>query len=291
MNAVAGPTSEEAVPIADRVARAADALTRRLRERFGAEGPVCAITMGSGLGGLAGRIDAAVEVPYSEIPEWPAPTVQGHAGRVVLGTLGEIPVIGLSGRVHLYEGGPPSRVAFYVRVLGRLGVTRLFLSNAAGAIRDGMRPGELMLIRDHLNLTGRSPLFGPVVGDEMRFPDMSAAYDPALSDIVRRTAGEQGVTLHEGVYAAVHGPAYETPAEIRMLRALGADAVGMSTVPEVIAARAVGIRCVAVSCLTNFAAGVTDAPLDHAEVLEVTRAVEEGFQALVASSVRRFASA
>ena len=210
---------------------------------------------------------------------------------MLIGDLGGVSVIGLSGRVHLYEGGPPHRTAFYVRVLAALGVPILFLSNAAGAIRSGFHPGELMLIADHLNLTGQSPLTGPVVGKETRFPDLTDAYDPALRAIVRESAASLGIGLHEGVYAAMHGPAYETPAEIRMLERLGADAVGMSTVPEVIAARASGIRCVAVSCLTNYAAGVTRAPLDHDEVLEVTKTVQNDFQRLVASSVAAFVAA
>ena len=271
------------------VRTAAAALAARAEERLGTERAAAAVTMGSGLGGLADEIEDPLVVPYEEIPGWPRPTVYGHAGRAVIGTLDGAPVIGLAGRVHLYEGGPPGRTAFYVRVLAEVGVPILVLSNAAGAIRQGWHPGELMLLSDHINLTGRSPLFGPVVGDEVRFPDMTRAYDPELRRIVRETAAEQGLDLHEGVYVAVHGPAYETPAEIRMLRTLGADAVGMSTVPEVIAARALGLRCVAVSCLTNYAAGVTDEPLDHKEVLEVTKTIEAGFQRLVAASVARFA--
>lgn len=267
---------------------AAEALEAWIEQRLGGSRPVAAITMGSGLGGLAARFESPLAVAYEELPGWPRPTVMGHAGRAVVGTLGGVPVLGLAGRVHLYEGGPASRVGFYVRVLGSLGVPALFLSNAAGTIREAWRPGELMLVADHIDLTGRSPLVGPVVGTETRFPDLSAAYDPELRTIVRETAAGQGTRLREGVYVAMGGPAYETPAEIRMLRTLGGDAVGMSTVPEVLVARALGIRCVAVSCLTNFAAGVTDRPLDHAEVLEVTEAVADDFQRLVAVAVARF---
>lgn len=267
---------------------AARALRARVEERLGARRPVAAITMGSGLGDLGSEIDDPLEVPYDELPGWPAPTVAGHAGRALIGTLDGTPVLGLSGRVHLYEGGPPSRVAFYVRVVASLGVPILFLSNAAGAIRDGFEPGELMMIDDHINLMGTSSLMGPVVGAETRFPDLSAAYDPELRSIVRAAAAEMGLGLHEGVYAAMHGPAYETPAEIRMLRVLGADAVGMSTVPEVIVARALGVRCVAISCLTNYAAGVTDEPLNHADVMETAKMVQADFQRLVAVSVSRF---
>ncbi|MDX1395016.1 MAG: purine-nucleoside phosphorylase [Gemmatimonadota bacterium] len=270
------------------VARAAEALGERIRHRFGGASPSAGVTMGSGLGGLADAFTDPLVVEYADLPGWPAPTVEGHTGRAVLGTLDGTPAIGLSGRVHLYEGGDPRRTAFYVRVLAAAGVPILFLSNAAGAIRDGFAPGELMLISDHINLTGRSPLTGPVFGAEPRFPDMSEAYDAELRGTVSRIASGLGVRLHEGVYVAVHGPSYETPAEIRMLRTIGADAVGMSTVPEVIVARAAGLRCVAVSCLTNYAAGVSDTPLDHAEVIATTRVVQTDFQRLVAASIAAF---
>ncbi len=271
------------------VKRATAALDMLVQERFGGVRPVAAVTMGSGLGGLADEFADPLEVSYDDIPEWPSTSVVGHAGHAILGTLDGAPAIGLSGRVHLYEGGDPRRSVFYVRVLGALGVPALFLSNAAGALRDGFHPGELMLLTDHINLTGGSPLTGPVFGDEPRFPDMTTAYDRDLRAIVTRTAADLGVQLHEGVYVAVHGPSYETPAEIRMLTAMGADAVGMSTVPEVIAARSAGIRCVAVSCLTNYAAGVLDQPLDHEEVLQTTRLVQADFQRLVAASIAAFA--
>ena len=271
------------------VEAAAAALRARIDDRLRGDAPHVAIAMGSGLGGLGEEIEDPVRVPYEDLHGWPRPTVIGHAGHALIGTLGGRPVLGLSGRVHLYEGGPPERVVFYVRVAAALGIPVLFLSNAAGAIREGWHPGELMLIADHLNLTGTSPLIGPVVGKENRFPDLTFAYDRELTgDRTRGTASDLGHTLHEGVYAAMHGPAFETPAEIRMLRALGADAVGMSTVPEVIAARALGIRCVAISCLTNYAAGVLDEPLNHEEVLETTKLAQADFQRLVAESVRRF---
>ncbi|MGH7540985.1 MAG: purine-nucleoside phosphorylase [Gemmatimonadota bacterium] len=259
-----------------------------VRERLRGREPRVAITMGSGLGGLAGAIEDALEIPYAALPGWPRPTVEGHAGRLVTGTLGGVAVLGLSGRVHLYEGGDPARTGFYVRVLGELGVPILFLSNAAGAIRPGWEPGDLMLIADHLNLQFRSPLVGPRVEGETRFPDMTAAYDGRLRAGVREAARELGIELHEGVYAALPGPSYETPAEIRMLERLGADAVGMSTVPEVLVARARGIRCVGVSCLTNYAAGVRPEPLVHEEVMETARLVQADFQRLVASAVARF---
>ena len=197
----------------------------------------------------------------------------GHAGRVVIGTLSGTPVIGLSGRVHLYEGGNAGRTAFYVRVMGELGVRILFLSNAAGTIRKDWQPGELMLLTDHINLTGNSPLIGPVVGAENRFPDMTVAYDADLRDIVRTAADEQSVTLREGIYAAVHGPAFETPAEIRMLRSLGADAVGMSTVPEVIVARHGGMRVLGLSGISNKANLQNTTPTSHDEVLHAGRII------------------
>ena len=271
-----------------RVYAAAAALRGRIEQRLDGATPCAAITMGSGLDGLGAEIEDPMRVPYEDVPGWPQPTVIGHAGHILVGTLGGRPVLGLSGRVHLYEGRSPARVAFYVRVAAALGIPTLFLSNAAGAIREGWHPGELMLIADHLNFTGTSPLIGPVVGEENRFPDLTFAYDRELRTIVRAAAAELGQPLHEGVYAAMHGPAFETPAEIRMLRMLGADAVGMSTVPEVIAAQALGIRCVAISCLTNYAAGVLDEPLDHEEILDTTRLAQTGFQRLVAASVRHF---
>lgn len=266
------------------VESAADALRAALGERR----PRVAITMGSGLGGLGARIADPFEIAYAELPGWPLPTVVGHAGKVVAGSLGGVPVLGLSGRVHMYEGVEPARTAFYVRVLGRLEVPILFLSNAAGAIHRTFAPGELMLISDHINMMFRSPLRGAVHEGEDRFPDLCDLYDPHLRRIVRETALELGIRLQEGVYAAMHGPSYETPAEIRMLERAGADAVGMSTVPEVIAARARGIRCVAVSCLSNYAAGVTSEPLDHEEVLKVTVQVQDDFERLVAGSIARF---
>ena len=279
----------DALAIVGAVGGAAAALGGFLRDRFGTRTATAAVTMGSGLADLADAFEDPLVVPYDELPGFPRPTVEGHEGEAVLGTLRGVPAIGLRGRVHIYEGGDVRRTAFYARVLGALDVPILFLSNAAGAIREGMHPGELMLVTDHINLTGRSPLIGPVFPEEARFPDMTAPYDPELREIVTGVAGELGVLLHSGVYAAVHGPSYETPAEIRMLRTLGADAVGMSTVPEVIAARAQGIRCVAVSCLTNYASGVTDRPLSHQEVIRTTKIAQADFQRLVATSIGRFA--
>jgi purine-nucleoside phosphorylase len=232
--------------------------------------PQVGVVLGSGLGGLAEELDEAIELPYGEIPGWPVSTAVGHAGTLVLGVLGGVPLAVMRGRAHLYEGHPPEKVVFGVRVLGRLGVRTLVLTNACGGVREGLEPGQLVLVSDHINLQGSSPLVGP--NDESlgpRFPDMSDAYDPELRAAARVAAGRLGVELVEGVYAAWLGPAFETPAEIRYVRAIGGDLVGMSTVPEVLAARHMGLRCLAISCVTNMAAGVLPEPIDHERVLEV----------------------
>ena len=268
-------------------ARAADFLSGRLRGL----GPRVAVVLGSGLGGLADRVEDAVRVPYAEIPGWPASAVEGHAGEIVAGRLGGVPVLGLAGRAHLYEGHAPDVVVLPVRVAARLGARTLLVSNAAGAVNPLFEPGDLMLISDHVNLMGRSPLAGPPRDGEARWADMAGAYDPELRGAVREAAAAEGIGLREGVYAGMLGPSYETPAEIAMIRRLGADAVGMSTVPEVVAARALGVRCVGVSCLTNYAAGASPEPLRHEEVLETTRRVGETFERLVLRSLPALASA
>jgi purine-nucleoside phosphorylase len=236
--------------------------------------PATGVVLGSGLGGFADALEDATGIPYADIPGWPQATAVGHAGMLVLGTLGGAPVAVMRGRAHLYEGLSPAKVVFGIRVLGLLGVRTLVLTNAVGAIDDGLEPGTLVLISDHLNLQAQSPLVGP--NDDSlgpRFPDMSDAYDPELRAAARAAADRLGLDIGEGVYAAWLGPAFETPAEIRMLRTLGADLVGMSTVPEVLAARHMGMRCLAVSCVTNLAAGVSPEPIDHEQVLEIgTRA-------------------
>lgn len=232
--------------------------------------PDVGVVLGSGLGGFADAVDDRVEIPYGDIPGWPVSTAVGHAGTLVLGLFGGVPVAVMKGRAHLYEGHAPARVAFGVRVLGRLGVRSLVLTNACGALDAALTPGTLVAVSDHLNLQGASPLVGPN-DDELgpRFPDMSDAYDPAYRAVAQEAAERLGIPLGEGVYAAWLGPAFETPAEIRMLRTLGADLVGMSTVPEVLAARHMGIRCLALSCVTNAAAGVLPEPIDHERVLEI----------------------
>jgi len=231
--------------------------------------PAIGVVLGSGLGAFADGLDDAVVIPFDEIPHLSASTVEGHAGALVVGSVEGVPLAVLKGRVHFYEGRSLEEVVFPVRVLGRLGVRTLCLTNAAGAINPTFQAGELMILRDHINLLG-NPLVGPNESElGPRFPDMSCAYDPQLRRIAQRAAAAAGATAHEGVYVAFTGPSYETPAEIRMARTLGADAVGMSTVPEVLAARHMGMRVLALSCLTNLAAGASEEPLDHREVLLV----------------------
>lgn len=260
-----------------------------IRERIGDRRPVLGLVLGSGLGGLGEAFQNAVHVPYEEIRGWPPVGVVGHSGVLVAGELEGVPAVGLRGRAHLYEGHPAWLATMPVRALADLGVRTLFVSNAAGAVNRRFHPGDLMLIADHINLMGRNPLVGPVVEGDERFPDMSDPYDADLRTVVRATALEEGIPLREGVYTALLGPSYETPAEIRMLERLGTDAVGMSTVPEVITARAMGVRCFGVSCLTNYAAGIGTEPLSHSEVVETTERVADRFQLLVRSVVARLA--
>ena len=236
--------------------------------------PAIGVVLGSGLGAFADALDEAVAVPFGEIPHFPASTVAGHGGALVVGRSRGVPVAVLKGRVHFYEGYSLDQVVFPVRVLGRLGVKTLVITNAAGAINRTFAPGDLMVIEDHLNLLG-NPLLGSneeALGP--RFPDMSEAYDRGLRDVAEAACRAASARCHRGVYVALTGPSYETPAEIRMFRTLGADAVGMSTVPEVIAARHMGMRVAGLSCLTNMAAGVTDKKLDHREVLETGERVK-----------------
>jgi purine-nucleoside phosphorylase len=255
--------------LVERLDEAASAVRARARLK-----PALGVVLGSGLGAFAEALEDAVVVPFREIPHFPVSTVAGHDGALVVGLVAGVPVAALKGRAHFYEGYPLEDVVFPVRVLGRLGVRTLVVTNAAGAISTAFRPGEIMLLADHINLVG-NPLVGPnepALGP--RFPDMSETYDRDLRKLARRACEEAGVRCHEGVYVAFTGPSYETPAEIRMARILGADAVGMSTVPEVIAARHLGMRVLGLSCLTNMAAGVSDRPLDHDEVLAVGERVK-----------------
>ncbi len=261
---------------------AADAVARRLGKRR----PRVAIVLGSGLGFLGEEVQDAVRIPYADIPGFPQPGVVGHKGELVAGTLDGVPVLVQSGRFHLYEGHGPTTAALPVRVFAQLGVGSLVVTNAAGGVRQNLRPPALMLITDHINLTGLNPLVGLALAGEQRFPDMTEPYDAELRGLAKTAAREQDIALEEGVYCALLGPSYETPAEIRMLQRLGVDAVGMSTVPEVIAARARGVRCVGFSIITNAAAGL-GAPLDHTEVLEMGARVAGQLGSLIKGLVRR----
>jgi purine-nucleoside phosphorylase len=258
----------------------------RVGELLGGFVPRVGIVLGSGLGGLAEALEPSAVVSYRDVPGMPEPTVPGHHGAFVAGTLEGVPVLLQRGRLHLYEGHPPEVAVLPIRIMAALGARTLIVTNAAGGIRRTMPPPALMLISDHLNLTGRSPLVGLVGEGEQRFPDMSAAYDPDLRARAREVARAAGLTIHEGVYAGLLGPSFETPAEIRMLATLGADAVGMSTVLEVIAARARGLAVLGVSCITNPAAGISPTPLDHEEVLEAGLAVAKDLETLVRGVLR-----
>lgn len=263
--------------------------------------PRIAIVLGSGLGAFADELEDAVSIPYEEIPHFVRSTVEGHAGRLVIGSCGGVPLVVQQGRFHFYEGYSMEQVMFPMRVFGRMGVDAVVLTNAAGSLKAGMRPGDLMLISDHLNMMGVNPLRGP--NDERlgpRFPDMTQVYDRELQRLIdeeangiakeRVEAGKDKTFkdfLHRGVYCALSGPTYETPAEIRLYRTLGADAVGMSTVPEAIAARHQGTRVAGISCITNFAAGMTDDIIHHDEVMEVGARVSEVFKELLRRVIKR----
>jgi purine-nucleoside phosphorylase len=248
--------------------------------------PAIGIILGSGLGAFADHIDEATAIPFTEIPHFPQSTVPGHSGRLVIGTLQGVPVAVMQGRVHAYEGYSPEEVTFPVRVLGRLGVKTLIVTNAAGGIRLDMKQGDLVLLSDHINFTGRNPIVGK--NDERfgpRFFDMTTAYSQRLRRLAAAAAQRQDFSLAEGVYLCVLGPSFETPAEIRAFRALGADLVGMSTVQEVITARQMGIEVVGISCVTNLAAGIQPEPLSHEEVIETGHRVAARFTQLLTALV------
>ena len=239
--------------------------------------PKIGLVLGSGLGAFAKSLEKSVAITYGEIPHFPTSTAIGHMGQLVVGESHGVPVAVMAGRAHCYEGHSLEQVVFPVRVLGRLGVKILVVTNAAGSVNVNYKPGELMVIEDHINFMGGNPLMGPNHEElGLRFFDMTEPYDPELRQIAERACSKAGVTVRHGVYIAFTGPSYETPAEIRMSRTLGADAVGMSTVPEVIAARHMGIRVLGISCITNMAAGVLKKKLDHREVLEVGERVKAG---------------
>ena len=239
------------------------------------ERPRVLLVLGSGLGSLAERVEG-IRIPYEDIPHFPRVTVEGHAGYLAVGRLNGVSVAALSGRFHYYEGYGLDDVTFFVRVLASLGAKTMLVTNAAGGVNKKFKVGDLMLLTDHINFLGANPLRGANVPPGPRFPDMSTAYDPALRKIALDVAKKEKIKLRQGIYVASMGPCYETPAEIRMARTLGADAVGMSTVPEVIAARHMGIRVLGLSCITNMAAGVTKQKLDHREVLEIAEKAKAG---------------
>ena len=254
--------------------------------------PQIGLVLGSGLGAFADGLTDAVRIPYAHIPAFPRSTAIGHAGQLVIGKSGDVPVAAMQGRVHLYEGYSAAEVAFPTRVLGRMGVRALILTNAAGGINVEYGQGALVILRDHINLQGQNPLTG--ANDERigpRFPDMSFTYARRYREIALEEAKKLAIPPREGVYAALAGPSYETPAEIRYLRAIGADLIGMSTVAEVLAARHMDIQVLGISCVTNMAAGILDRPINHAEVLEVANRVQSEFLALLRASIPRIAAA
>ena len=254
--------------------------------------PTIGLVLGSGLGAFADSLSDAAAVPYAEIPSFPQSTAIGHAGRMVVGNAGEVAVAAMQGRVHQYEGYTAQEVTFPIRVFARMGIRSVILTNAAGGINLGYSQGALVLIRDHINLQGTNPLVGP--NDDrfgVRFPDMTHGYSRSFRKIAQEEAAKINITLHEGVYAAMLGPSYETPAEIEYLRRIGADLVGMSTVAEVVAARHMGLNVLAISCVTNMAAGILDQPLSHAEVMETGERVKSTFEALLRAVLPRVATA
>jgi purine-nucleoside phosphorylase len=259
----------------------AEKAARMIRARAGAEVSV-AIVLGSGLGAFAEELSEATTIPYSEIPGFAHTTVEGHAGRLVIGKAGDVPIAAMQGRFHFYEGYSLEEVTFPIRVLKLLGVRTLVLTNAAGALNVEFAPGSLMVISDHINLLGANPLTGP--NDDRfgpRFPDLTLVYAAELQNIVIEEAHAMGMEMRRGIYAALSGPSYETPAEIHMVRTLGADAVGMSTVPEAIVARHMDMRVIGISCITNLAAGVSNRPIDHSQVMAIGEGVRAQFTELL----------
>jgi purine-nucleoside phosphorylase len=277
------------MPIEDQFALAEAAAQSILRRTW--LRPQVGVVLGSGLGGFADSLTDSARIPFHEIPAFPCSTAIGHAGQMVIGNAGATPVAVMQGRVHLYEGYSPQHVAFPMRVFGRMGIRSVILTNAAGGINLNYQQGALVLIRDHINLQGTNPLVGP--NDDrfgVRFPDMTHAYAKDYRAVAQEQAAKVGMTLHEGVYAALLGPSYETPAEINYLRIIGADLVGMSTAFEVIAARHMGIKVLAISCVTNMAAGILDQPLSHQEVMETGERVKSSFEGLLRAVLPRIAS-
>lgn len=265
-----------------------------LRIMLGPIKPRVGVILGSGLGAVAEAVSESVVVPYAEIPNFPHPTVKGHMGQMVAGSLNNVPIIILQGRVHFYEGFTPEQVSFHLHTLGRLGVKSVVLTNAAGGISESYHQGQLVALADHINLMGWNPLVGPNESRfavrpsaGQRFPDMTEAYSKRLRTLAREAAAEEGFKLDEGVYLAVSGPSFETPAEIRAFRSMGATLVGMSTVPETIVARHMGMEVLGISCVTNLAAGMGAKKLSHAEVIETGRQVEQQLARLIKRLVPR----
>lgn len=272
-------------PVYEKLIRCAEAVKERVNFK-----PEIALVLGSGLGEYAKNMDIKAEVPYSEIEGFPISTVAGHDGSFLFGYVKKVPVVLMKGRVHFYEGYEMSDVVLPIRIMGLLGAKKLILTNAAGGVNQTFTPGDLMMITDHISAFVKSPLIGANL-DELgvRFPDMSKVYDRELCDIIREISKEQGTNIKEGVYTQFSGPNYETPAEIKMFRTLGSDAVGMSTVCEAIAARHMGLRICGISCITNMAAGILDTPLDHKEVQEVATKVKDKFENLITEMIVRMA--
>ena len=252
--------------------------------------PHIGVVLGSGLGSVVDSVKTDTVIPYGEIPGAKAATVIGHSGQMVLGTIGNVPIVILSGRMHFYEGYEMNEVMLLSRVIGRLGIKKLVVTNAAGGINTSYKPGDLMIISDHINMMGANPLRGPNLDDlGLRFPDMTEVYGPRFGQALSAAAAAAGIALKSGVYAALPGPSYETPAEIRAFRTLGADAVGMSTVPEVVAMAHMNIPVLGISCITNMAAGVLKQKLHHQEVMDTTQRVAKDFTALVVGILERLA--
>lgn len=266
----------------NQIQTAASFISDKLEQR-----PRIGLILGSGLGVLADDIVNPVKIPYNEIPGFPVSTVEGHAGQLVSGQLSGVEVIAMQGRFHFYEGYSMDKVTFPVRVMKEIGIERLIVTNAAGGVNESFEPGDLMIITDHINNMGTNPLIGP--NDSrfgVRFPDMSEAYSKNLKSIAKEVADKNNLQLKEGVYFGNPGPVYETPAEVRMIRTMGGDAVGMSTVPEVMVARHSGLEVLGISCISNMAAGILDQPLSHDEVIETTEKVKSSFLLLVNEIVK-----
>lgn len=244
--------------------------------------PEIGLILGSGLGDYANKIENPVMIPYKELPGFPVSTVAGHVGQLVIGMCGEKKVIAMQGRVHYYEGYTQSQITIPIRIMKRLGVKNIILTNAAGGVNENFKPGTLMMIRDHINYSGSNPLLGEnIEEDGPRFPDLTRVYDKELCAVLKEVAERKGIHLEEGIYMMFSGPCYESPAEVRMARILGADAVGMSTVPEAIVCAHCGIRVLGISCITNLAAGILDQPLNHKEVVEVADRVRTTFETVI----------